>query len=169
MHYSREDRAREFVESALARDRCQWCHSPWRTLYRQALCRSCYENKARLRAVERRLEGVRSNREQAYGMLRYEAKILRHAIEDCKELGQVLDHVLQGGGSPLDLENDLCWLSRRISRKDLFSGYATQLGWIFGSEHIRFLRCLIWKIISTEASRHRRGRAQSYAIRGDAQ
>jgi hypothetical protein len=99
--------------------------------------------------------------------LHHHEQVLKYAVEDCKEFGTVLDNVLQGGGSPLDLENDLNWLSRRICKKELFSNSATWLGWSLEPEHVRLLRALIWKMISTDVSRRRIQRAQYFVVRGN--
>jgi len=161
MRYSREQQATEFVDSIIKRERCLWCRDPSRVVYRQGLCRPCYEKGAQLKRAQKLLSDLKSRGKSIPFEVKHQADALREAITDCKELGIVLDRVLQGGDSPLDLEWDLCWLSRRICRKDLFKGMATQLGWVLGPGHRRFLRALIWRIISVDASRHRIGRALS--------
>jgi len=166
--YSREALATRFVDSTLARDRCEWCRSPWRNLYRGRLCRSCYDKRTRLKQAERFISKLGSDGEPIPQLAHLEVRALRHAIANCKRSGKVLDGVLAPGSSALDLEHDLDWLSRRICHKKLFYGLATQLGWIFGPEHIRFLRCLIRKMIDTDTSRRRMERARSDAILGGA-
>lgn len=167
MRYSREEQANSFVDSALARGRCEWCRSPWRSLYRVGLCRSCYNSRSELKNIERRITRLKTNSRPVPGLLIFEQRVLKRAVANCKTDGDVLDDTLMPGSSAVDLEHDLDWLSQRICHRKLFHGLATELGWVFGPEHIRFLRCLIWKIISAEMSRHRVMRAQSDLVLGD--
>lgn len=137
-------------------------------MYRNRLCRPCYDKRGRLKQTEKLVAKLRSDGKSVPLRADFELRTLRHAAVSCKRWGKVLDGVLAPGSSALDLEHDLDWLSRRICHKKLFYGLATQLGWVFGPEHIRFLRCMIQKIIDTDISRRRMERARSDAILGEA-
>ncbi len=155
-----EKRAEEWLNSVINQVACGWCRFRDRTLYRDGLCGSCYDIRAKLRRLHRLATAADVKYGKAWplrgSLIALEIEYIE-AIEmaDAAQiLGKMYEDYLTNV-EPLECENEFRMLAKRFLKKELFNGHA------FLFENLspvnrRYVIYLIGIIMQYHISRNRR-------------
>jgi hypothetical protein len=151
--------AKQFIEDAKRAERCNWCLRA-KSKNTLGLCRHCNEIKKRIARLELAIRKSKPNY-----MLDWELQVGKEEQADCKAWGAILTSIFAGVDS-LDLEHWFSKLSDHIAGDtNMHSNSATMLGWTFDAAQHEALAYLFWEMFAEHASRHRKSRARSKALR----
>ena len=156
-----DDRAQEYLEYIAENEMCNWCKYPHKPIYRGGLCRHCYNIKAELKRLHRKMEDgkERGAVHPTFGLgnLQFDYTAAIDMAEAAQTEGRTYGS-LSKGDAPLDLEQEFGFISVKFLKKDLYR-HSVDLFTYFAPSQRRLLMYVLSRISREYLRRNRRKRA----------
>lgn len=151
-----------YLESIAGKEMCSWCRYPYKPTYSGGLCRHCYEIRAELRQLYRKVEDrkARGAVHPTFGLgnLQFDYIAAIDMAEAAHWEGRCYGSLYKHDVTPLDLEHEFGFISEKFLKKDLYRN-SVDLFTYFTPPQRRLLIYVLSRMSREYLRRNRRKRA----------